>query len=76
MESKDALPYSIVLKIEDALESLNRYIPRYYDYNDFSGEQEEVDEKIQDSINYGEYAYVAAITKYCMYLARKAYLQA
>ncbi|WP_140055784.1 restriction endonuclease subunit S, partial [Vibrio parahaemolyticus] len=38
MESKDALPYSIVLKIEDALESLNRYIPRYYDYNDFSGE--------------------------------------
>lgn len=76
MENKDALPYSIVLKIEDALESLNRYIPRYYDYNGFSGSQDEVDEKIQYAIQYGEYAYVATMTKYCMHLARKAYLQA
>lgn len=74
-ENKGALPFSAVLKIDDALESLNRYIPRYYDYNGFSGEQEEVDEKIQDYWGYGEPIYVREVTKYCMYMARKSYLQ-
>ncbi|EMK6580456.1 restriction endonuclease subunit S [Vibrio parahaemolyticus] len=74
-ENKGALPFSAVLKIDDALESLNRYIPRYYDYNGFSGEQEEVDEKIQDYWGYGEPICVREVTKYCMHIARKAYLQ-
>ncbi|NKJ70510.1 restriction endonuclease subunit S [Vibrio chemaguriensis] len=74
-ENKDALPYSIVLKIEDALESLNRYIPRYYDDNGFSSEQDEIDENIQEFWGYGEPVCVREVTKYCMYMARKSYLQ-